>query len=76
MKKGIAELVADIGNENIEFQLLSQSITKFKTNENHNDHEITFAAGCDKMDSGKQAIIIWCDKGKFNNSLEKMTKDE
>ena len=75
MSNGIVELIKDIGNENIDYQWLKTSMIKFKDNAKTNDREITFATSKDKMDSGKQAIIIWVDNDKLTKSVEKLTKE-
>jgi len=74
MEPGIAELITELGNDNLEYQLLSQSIVKFKLNKKHGDHEITFVSGREKIDSGKQAIIIWCDKEEIEKALVKVNR--
>lgn len=66
---GLTDLIAEIGDENIEFQQLSQCMTKFKSNKTHGDCEVTFATGRDKIDSGKEAVVIWVDKELFYSSL-------
>lgn len=76
MSTGIVEVIAEIGNDNLEYQLLGSCISKFKVNKRHNDHDITFSASVDKINGGKQAVIIWCDKEELERAAKKIRKQQ
>jgi hypothetical protein len=69
---GLTDLIAEIGDDNIEFQQLSQCMLGFKSSKKHGDCEVRFATGRDKIDSGKEAVVIWVDKDVFHSALAKV----
>ena len=72
---GLTDLIKSIGDENIDFQLLSKCASRYKANKRHNVHEITFITASDKVTSGKEAIIAWVDKSLFDDKLSEINKD-
>jgi len=73
-KPGISALIGFIGDDKIEYQLLSASILKYKHSKKNKDVEITFVSSPHQIDTGKQAIIIWCDKGEFTKAVNKINE--
>jgi len=71
---GITDLITAIGDENIIFQKLSNSMTQYKLSKKHGDGEITFCTDPSNIDEGKEAIIVWVDKKLFNECLTEVTK--
>ena len=76
MKLGISEVIAEIGSDNLEYQLLSKCMSKFKVNKKYKDHDITFSASMDKINSGKQAVIIWCDNDELERAATKIRQQQ
>jgi hypothetical protein len=72
---GLTDLIKSIGDENIDFQLLSKCANRYKENKKHKDHEITFITASEKVTSGKEAIIVWVDKDLFDNKFREINKD-
>ncbi|QDP63219.1 MAG: hypothetical protein Unbinned1520contig1002_17 [Prokaryotic dsDNA virus sp.] len=72
---GLTDLIKSIGDENIDFQLLSKCASRYKVNKKHGDHEVTFITASDKVTSGKEAIIVWVDKEIFDDKLNEINKD-
>jgi hypothetical protein len=70
---GLTELIARIGDENMEFQKLSQSMLCFKSNKKHGDCEVTFATAMENIHNDKEAVIVWVDKEVLRTSLDKIT---
>lgn len=69
---GLTDLIKSIGDESIDFQLLSKSIKSYKENKKYNDHEVTFITASDKITSEKEAVILWVDKDLFNTKLNEI----
>lgn len=69
---GLTDLIKSIGDENIDFQLLSGCVSRYKENKKHGDHEITFITASDKVTSGKEAVIVWVDKELFDKKLNNL----
>ncbi len=72
---GLTDLIKSIGDENIDFQLLSKCASRYKENKKHSDYEVTFITASNKVTSGKEAIIVWVDKSLFNDKLSEINKD-
>tara|TARA_R110000850_G_C9738590_1_gene444124 strand:- start:111 stop:344 length:234 start_codon:yes stop_codon:yes gene_type:complete len=68
---GISDLVRELGDENIEFQLLNQSLKSKQVKGKKNDKysEFSFHATPDKMEDDREAIIIWTTVKDFNAAL-------
>ena len=72
---GLTDLIKNIGDENIDFQLLSKCASRYKENKKHGDYEVTFITASEKVTRGKEAIIVWIDKDLFDSKLNEINKD-
>ncbi len=70
----ISDVLKDIGDDNLEVQLITQSAIRYKQNKKNDDLEITFATDKKNFGESRQAVIVWVDSDKFSSSLSKFTK--
>jgi len=67
----LSDLIALIGDDNINVQNVEQSAVKMKTNKKHGDLEITFASAYDIMNgANKVGLVVWFDKDDFDEALK------
>ena len=71
---GLTDLIKSLGDDNLDFQLLSKCANRYKENRKHKDHEITFITASEKVTTGKEAIIVWVDKDLFTAKLSEINK--
>lgn len=71
---GLSDLVKELGDENIEFQLLNQSLKskEIKGRKNDKYSSFTFHATPEKMSDHREAIIIWTTVDEFNEALARV----
>lgn len=79
MTKGIAELIAELGNENINYQVINQSIINIEDKKKTNDTEITFAtnelsASDVAFGQGKTGLILWVDADMLEQAVNKINE--
>lgn len=75
----LTKVLSNIGDENISYQNLQNSIKTVKTKKL--ESEITFYT--DQLnanqwlsDSGKVGLVVWVDKGDLSNEIQKLNKDK
>lgn len=67
----LSELIAQIGDENIEVQHLVNSSLRVKSNKKHGDTEITFATKHDLLNGGgKVGLVVWFDENEFKKAMK------
>ncbi|AUR83638.1 hypothetical protein NVP1038O_28 [Vibrio phage 1.038.O._10N.286.51.C2] len=64
--------------ENVSVQFLSQSLVKCVDKKRTKDTEVTFATADNDTNgilssSGKEAIIVWVDRGEFNRAMSELS---
>lgn len=73
----LTRLLSVIGDENISYQHLENSILRTKINKRHGDCEITFATEYDILNGcGKTGLVIWVDTDKLKSSMENMSQEK
>lgn len=66
----LSELIALVGDENIDVQNVEQSAVRMKINKKHGDLEITFASPHDILNgANKVGLVVWFDKDDFDEAL-------
>ena len=69
---GIVELLGLIGNENIEFQMLDNSMTNIKQTKRYAKVEFitgAISASDVALNTGKRGIIVWVDCDKLEGAF-------
>lgn len=75
---GFIELLSKIGNENIEYQMLTNSITSIKQTKKHAKVEFitnAITASDIALDTAKKGIIIWVDGEILKIALSEIKAD-
>lgn len=72
---GISELLSVIGNDNIEYQILANSIVDVKVSKRDKCNHVKFATNNMSPNdlisgNGKVGIVIWVSQDDFNSALQ------
>lgn len=66
----LTDLLNEIGDDDIEYQMIEKSLLKAKKNKRHGDIELTIATHHDIINGcGKVGIVLWLDKNKLEATL-------
>lgn len=73
MKADIGDLVKELVDDDLEFQLLNSSLKskEIKGRKGDKYSQITFLSATERMNDNQEAIIIWTTPEKFNEALAK-----
>lgn len=70
-KIGITELVTEIGDDNIEFQLLDSCITNMQLKKDHNLYTFGSPMAFSLDGTNKLGLVLWLDREQVNKILGK-----
>lgn len=75
---GIVKVLEIIGDDNIKYQNLNNSLVRAKVNRKHNDTEITFCTDVDFLndDSKVVGLVVWVDADKLQSAVKAVSKGE
>ncbi|TKC83439.1 hypothetical protein FAZ69_23405 [Trinickia terrae] len=71
----LTEFIAEIGDDNMAFQLLSHCMTNIKRLRDGSRITIETEALTPNdvlLDTGKVGIVVWADRNAFNRTVERM----
>jgi hypothetical protein len=69
----LTNLLKEIGDDNIEYQMIEKSLLKAKKSKRHGDIELTIVTDKDIINGcGKVGIVLWIDKNKLESELNKV----
>ena len=69
----ISKLFAIVGDEEITYQNLANSMVRAKNNSKTKDCEITFATEYDFLNGfGKTGLVVWVDTEKLQSALDEL----
>lgn len=70
-KKGLVELITEIGNDNLEFQPLDSCITDMKACKGHRKYTFGSEMGFDLDGTTKAGFVVWIDRDKLTEFMAK-----
>ncbi len=66
----MVQILAEIGDDNLKFQILSQVVTHASRTRANKAGKVTFAVEAEQvngfMDGTRQALIVWIDKARLD----------
>lgn len=82
MSVGLSQVLEEMGNENVELQILDSSITGFKQNkkdtkikfatDKSNTPNLCLADGC--FYTKKLCLILWVDRKEYDNAINTISQ--
>jgi len=72
----LTKVLTLIGDENITYQNINNSMINAKINKKHKDCEITFSSSVDVLNDGsKVGLVVWVDKEQLSGVVNKVGGD-